>query len=153
MIGLRKIQELSPDVITLDIEMPGMDGLTFLEKLMKSTPLPVVMVSAYTEAGSETALRVLNWGGGCCREARYEVRQGLTAVSELIIEKVKAASQARVDTPATRFFSRGRHPETCHSVSGTAFENRSIIRSPAHRHRRLNRGATGIAADTEDFAA
>lgn len=105
MIGLRKIQELSPDVITLDIEMPGMDGLTFLEKLMKSTPLPVVMVSAYTEAGSEKALRSLELGAvDVVEKPRYEVRQGLTAVSELIIDKVKAASQARVDTPATRFF-------------------------------------------------
>ena len=105
MIGLRKIRQLSPDVITLDIEMPGMDGLTFLEKLMKSTPLPVVMVSAYTEAGSETALRSFELGAvDDVEKPRYEVRQGLTAASELIIEKVKAASQARVDTPATRFF-------------------------------------------------
>ena len=105
MIGLRKIRELSPDVVTLDIEMPGMDGLTFLEKLMKSTPLPVVMVSAYTEEGSEMALRSFELGAvDVVENPRHEVRQGLTAVSELIIEKVKAASQARVDTPATRYF-------------------------------------------------
>ena len=59
MVGLRKIESLQPDVITLDVEMPGMDGLTFLEKLMKSDPLPVVMVSAYTESGSSAALRAL----------------------------------------------------------------------------------------------
>ena len=57
MVGLRKIESLQPDVITLDVEMPGMDGLTFLEKLMKSDPLPVVMVSAYTESVSSAALR------------------------------------------------------------------------------------------------
>ena len=57
MVGLRKIESLQPDVITLDVEMPGMDGLTFLEKLMKSDPLPVVMVSAHTESGSGAALR------------------------------------------------------------------------------------------------
>ena len=60
MVGLRKIESLQPDVITLDVEMPGMDGLTFLEKLMKSDPLPVVMVSAYTESGSSAALRALD---------------------------------------------------------------------------------------------
>ena len=88
MIGLRKIQELSPDVITLDIEMPGMDGLTFLEKLMKSTPLPVVMVSAYTLIDIGRGRRRCELGaGGVVEKPRYEVRQGLTAVSELIIEK------------------------------------------------------------------
>ena len=62
LIGLRKISELQPDVLTLDVEMPKMDGLTFLERLMKSNPMPVVMVSAYTKEGSETALRSLELG-------------------------------------------------------------------------------------------
>ena len=97
MIGLRKIQELSPDVITLDIEMPGMDGLTFLEKLMKSTPLPVVMVSAYTEAGSEKALRSLELGAvDVVEKPRYEVRQGLTAVSEEQRANLEASADQRL---------------------------------------------------------
>ena len=130
MIGLRKIQELSPDVITLDIEMPGMDGLTFLEKLMKSTPLPVVMVSAYTEAGSETALRSFELGAvDVVEKPRYEVRQGLTAVSELIIDKVKAASQARVDTPATRFFRE----DTLRPVTVSQEQRSKIEASSDHR--------------------
>ena len=48
LIGLRKIGECSPDVLTLDVEMPKMNGLTFLERLMSSRPMPVVMASAYT---------------------------------------------------------------------------------------------------------
>ena len=57
-----RIAELSPDVITLDLEMPGMDGLSFLEKLMKYKPMPVVVVSSLTPKNSETALRALELG-------------------------------------------------------------------------------------------
>jgi two-component system chemotaxis response regulator CheB len=53
------IRELDPDVITLDVEMPRMDGLDFLEKLMRLRPMPVVMVSTLTERGAETTLRAL----------------------------------------------------------------------------------------------
>ena len=111
MIGLRKIESLKPDVITLDVEMPGMDGLTFLEKLMKSDPLPVVMVSAYTESGSSAALRALDLGAiDVVEKPRMEVRDGLSRLAELIVDKVRAASYAKVATPAERFFD-GRSAE------------------------------------------
>ena len=58
----QKIKELNPDVITLDVEMPKMDGLVFLEKLMRLRPMPVVMVSSLTDAGCETTLRALELG-------------------------------------------------------------------------------------------
>src|SRR5664279_4050042 len=57
-----KIQRLKPDVVTLDVEMPRMDGLTFLEKLMRAHPMPVVMVSSLTERGCETTLRAMELG-------------------------------------------------------------------------------------------
>src|SRR5579871_1855209 len=57
-----KIKTLQPDVVTLDVEMPRMDGLTFLEKLMAAHPLPVVMVSALTQAGHDVTLRALELG-------------------------------------------------------------------------------------------
>ena len=62
LIALRKLEELKPDVLSLDVQMPRMDGLTFLERLMKSNPMPVVMVSALTTKGSEEALRSLELG-------------------------------------------------------------------------------------------
>ena len=97
MIGLRKIEAFAPDVLTLDVEMPGMDGLTFLKKLMKSNPMPVVMVSAYTEVGSEAAIRSLELGAvDVVEKPRYEVREGLSNLSELIIDKVKGAALAQV---------------------------------------------------------
>ena len=57
-----KIKQLNPDVITLDIEMPRMDGLTFLENLMRLRPMPVVMVSSLTQRGADVTLRALELG-------------------------------------------------------------------------------------------
>src|SRR5579862_3490974 len=57
-----KIKSLHPDVLTLDIEMPRMDGLTFLEKLMRGHPMPVIMISSLTEKGADTTLRALSLG-------------------------------------------------------------------------------------------
>src|ERR1700761_3715916 len=61
-MAARKIQEEIPDVITLDVEMPRMDGITFLRKLMSQRPIPVVMCSSLTESGSETLLQALEAG-------------------------------------------------------------------------------------------
>ncbi|MED5407222.1 MAG: chemotaxis response regulator protein-glutamate methylesterase [Pseudomonadota bacterium] len=103
LIGLRKISELQPDVLTLDVEMPKMDGLTFLERLMKSNPMPVVMVSAYTKEGSETALRSLELGAlEIIEKPRLEVREGLNELASSITDKVKAAAGARVRSPRER---------------------------------------------------
>ena len=61
-IAANKINKFQPDVITLDIEMPRMDGLTFLSKLMIASPLPVIMVSSFTEKGAKETLRALELG-------------------------------------------------------------------------------------------
>ena len=61
-VAARRIREEVPDVITLDVEMPRMDGITFLRKLMAQCPVPVVMCSSLTEAGSETLLQALEAG-------------------------------------------------------------------------------------------
>src|SRR5208283_4645766 len=57
-----RMREVVPDVITLDVEMPRMDGITFLQKLMSQHPLPVVMCSSLTENGSETTFKALEYG-------------------------------------------------------------------------------------------
>ena len=65
-----KMKTLHPDVLTLDVEMPKMDGLTFLQKLMSARPMPVVMVSSLTEQGAATTMQALESGGGrFCYEA------------------------------------------------------------------------------------
>ena len=60
--GLEKVKKLDPDLITLDVEMPRLDGLGMLERLMKTTPKPVLMVSSLTSEGAESTLRALELG-------------------------------------------------------------------------------------------
>jgi two-component system chemotaxis response regulator CheB len=90
-----KIAQLRPDVITLDIEMPRMDGLTFLEKLMAHHPLPVVVVSSLTPASSAMALRALALGavGVVCKpSSQFSVQE----VANDVVQQVRAAAHARV---------------------------------------------------------
>ena len=92
----------NPDVMTLDVEMPRMDGLEFLERLMRLRPMPVVMVSSLTERGSEAALRALELGAiDFVTKPRLGIRDGLLSYTELIAGKIRAAAQARIQ-PARR---------------------------------------------------
>jgi two-component system, chemotaxis family, protein-glutamate methylesterase/glutaminase len=96
-IAREKIKALQPDVLTLDVEMPRMDGLTFLEKLMKGHPMPVVMVSSLTEKGCDTTLRALSLGAvDFITKPKLDVKSGTLELAEEIIAKVKAAASARV---------------------------------------------------------
>jgi two-component system, chemotaxis family, protein-glutamate methylesterase/glutaminase len=104
-IAREKIKALSPDVLTLDIEMPRMDGLTFLEKLMRGHPMPVVMISSLTERGAETTLRALSLGAvDYVSKPKLDVSNGTIEQTSEIIAKVKAAAKVKVrgaTTPAT----------------------------------------------------
>jgi len=96
-IARQKIKDLNPDVLTLDVEMPKMDGLTFLEKLMAGHPMPVVMVSSLTQEGCETTLRALELGAvDFVRKPTLDIRQGLEEQAQELIHKVKAAAQSTV---------------------------------------------------------
>jgi two-component system chemotaxis response regulator CheB len=96
-IAREKIKTLNPDVLTLDVEMPKMDGLTFLEKLIRGHPMPVVMVSSLTEAGCETTLRALELGAvDFITKPKIDLREGMEEVAQDLIAKVKAAAAARV---------------------------------------------------------
>lgn len=91
------VKQHSPDVITLDIEMPRMDGLTFLEKLMAARPTPVVMISSLTEAGAEATLRALELGAvDFVAKPKLGIREGMHAYAEEILEKIRAAGRARL---------------------------------------------------------
>ncbi|RXR06644.1 protein-glutamate methylesterase/protein-glutamine glutaminase [Pseudoxanthomonas composti] len=91
------IKRLNPDVITLDVEMPRMDGVTFLQNLMRLRPMPVVMISSLTEQGADITLQALALGAvDFITKPKLGVSQGLEAYSEEIIAKVKAAAKARV---------------------------------------------------------
>ncbi|MFP4476030.1 MAG: chemotaxis response regulator protein-glutamate methylesterase [Desulfatibacillaceae bacterium] len=97
-----KLRTLIPDVITLDIEMPRMDGLTFLRKLMDQHPMPVVICSSVAEANSENALRALDYGAvEIISKPRIGTKQYLEESRTLICDAVKAAAKARVRKPTT----------------------------------------------------
>ncbi len=96
-IAREMIKALNPDVLTLDVEMPKMDGLAFLEKLMRGHPMPVVMVSSLTEAGCQTTLRALELGAvDFITKPKIDIREGMDEIAQDLITKVKAAAQARV---------------------------------------------------------
>lgn len=91
------VKAFSPDVITLDIEMPRMDGLAFLEKLMHARPTPVIMISTLTEAGAEATLRALELGAvDFIPKPKLGITNGIREYAELILEKIRAAAQVRV---------------------------------------------------------
>jgi len=93
-----KIPILKPDVLTLDVEMPRMDGLEFLEKLMQAHPMPVVMVSSLTEKDCDTTVRALELGAvDYVTKPRLDLRLGTLEHAEELVSKVKAAAQARVN--------------------------------------------------------
>lgn len=92
-----KIKALEPDVLTLDIEMPRMDGLTFLEKLMKARPMPVIMVSSQTKAQCDITIRALEIGAvDFVQKPSVVTSSALEIEAAKIIEKVKAAGRARI---------------------------------------------------------
>jgi len=99
----QKIISLQPDVITLDVEMPRMDGLTFLEKLMAAKPMPVVMVSSLTQSGAEVTLRALELGAvDFFAKPTMDTLTGVGNGAKEIVAKVKAAARASVRLPAQR---------------------------------------------------
>jgi len=101
-IAREKIKRLSPDMLTLDVEMPRMDGLTFLRNLMRLRPMPVLMVSSLTEAGAAVTLDALALGAvDFVAKPRIDIARGLAGYGELLVEKVKLAARARVGRIAT----------------------------------------------------
>lgn len=92
-----KIKKLNPDVLTLDVEMPKMDGVTFLGNLMRLRPMPVVMVSTLTEQGADVTLRALENGAvDFVAKPRLDVAEGLRGYAQEITGKVRMAAAARV---------------------------------------------------------
>ena len=96
-VAARRLEDEVPDVITLDVEMPRMDGITFLRKLMEQRPIPVVMCSSLTEEGSETLMLALEAGAvDVILKPRVDVTDFLKESETRIQDVVKAAAQARL---------------------------------------------------------
>ncbi len=97
LVARELIRQTNPDVLTLDVEMPKMDGLDFLERLMRLRPMPVVMVSSLTERGSETTLRALELGAvDFVAKPKISIQSGMRDYADLIADKLRTAARARV---------------------------------------------------------
>jgi len=121
------IKRHEPDVLTLDVEMPRMDGLDFLERLMRLRPMPVVMVSSLTERGGEITLRALELGAvDFVSKPRLGIRGGMLEYAETIADKIRAAARARV-RPAGRAVTL---PSAGGAQAGSALFN-STLSNPA----------------------
>ncbi len=98
-----KLQSLAPDVLVLDVEMPRMDGISFLKKLMAEHPLPVVMCSTLTEAGCETTMQALSAGAvGFVTKPKLGLKTFLEDRSNGLVEAVKAAARANLRAAAAQ---------------------------------------------------
>lgn len=97
LVAREMIRAMNPDVLTLDVEMPRMDGLDFLERLMRLRPTPVVMVSTLTQRGAETTLRALELGAiDFVAKPKIGIASGLADLAQDICEKIRVASRARM---------------------------------------------------------
>ena len=150
LIAREMIRELNPDVLTLDIEMPKMDGIEFLGRLMRLRPMPVLMISTLTERGAEVTMRALELGAvDFVAKPRSGVVDGINDLASQIVDKVLVAAQAHVrrstapsasgnasTTPQTRNASIGRvstEKLICigASTGGTEAIKEILVRMPA----------------------
>jgi two-component system chemotaxis response regulator CheB len=93
-----KIKKLNPDVLTLDIEMPKMDGLSFLEKIMSLRPMPVIMASSLTQRGADATIRALEIGAfdTIAKPATHQTRNNLSLLKNELVSKIRAAAEANM---------------------------------------------------------
>ena len=131
-----KIKQLNPDVITLDVEMPRMDGITFLENLMRLRPMPVVMVSSLTQKGADVTLRALELGAiDFVTKPKIDVAGSLANYAEELIAKVKVAAGARVNARSSTARKapvvHALHPEQRHSADAVlpASNGKRVLRT------------------------
>ncbi|MBL3529054.1 MAG: chemotaxis response regulator protein-glutamate methylesterase [gamma proteobacterium endosymbiont of Lamellibrachia anaximandri] len=141
-VAREKIKKLNPDVLTLDVEMPRMDGVTFLGNLMRLRPMPVVMVSTLTEQGADVTLRALEAGAvDFVSKPKLDVAHELPEYSEEIIGKVKTAAKARVRALERRAANKTSVTE---KLSADAVLSKPVIK----KHFRTTDRIIGIGSST-----
>jgi len=115
------IKQFNPDVLTLDVEMPRMDGLDFLERLMRLRPMPVIMVSSLTSRGSEITLNALELGAvDFVTKPEMGLKDGMMQYAEIIAEKIRMASSVQVNR-------RDRHAGTPKVITSPLVGSEKII--------------------------
>lgn len=149
-IARDKILRLKPDVITLDVEMPLMNGITFLKRIMHYKPLPVVMISSYTRRNCELTVEALASGAVDFVSKPFDnFTEGMAVLKDEIIAKIKAAAHCRVKRPSTASLvpiypsiSSQDFPEDRIIVIGASTGGTQAIREILHR---MPKGISGIA--------
>ncbi|MCP4311672.1 MAG: chemotaxis response regulator protein-glutamate methylesterase [Bacteroidetes bacterium] len=127
-IAAKKIGNEIPDVITLDVEMPRMDGLSFLKKIMSQHPIPVVIISSLTEKGTETGIRALEYGASeIITKPKMDIKGFFTESSIQICDAIKAASCVKLNRK--QFKQVSVKPKFSASVVVPEVRNRSMIKT------------------------
>jgi two-component system chemotaxis response regulator CheB len=125
----KKIADEVPDVITLDVEMPKMDGLTFLKKIMSQHPIPVVIISSLTEKGTETAMKALEYGAvDIITKPQMNTKEFIEESKIRICDAVKAAAKARVHRKSVKP-SMQVEPKYSADAILSASKNQSLIKT------------------------
>jgi two-component system chemotaxis response regulator CheB len=142
LIARDMIKQLNPDVLTLDIEMPHMDGITFLKNLMRLRPTPVVMISTLTEKGAEVTLQALALGAvDFVAKPKVDVINTLNSYADEIIAKVKMASRVNVRNLDNQAL---KAKETEKSIGDASFKTDPLKKSSASAGNKI----IGIGAST-----
>lgn len=124
LIAREMIRELNPDVLTLDIEMPKMDGIDFLGRLMRLRPMPVVMISTLTERGAEVTMRALELGAvDFVAKPRIGLVDGIKDLAGQIVEKVRIAASAHIQ----------RAPAVPSVAAGDGVSRPAVVHAPLGR--------------------
>lgn len=128
LVAREMIRELNPDVITLDVEMPRMDGIDFLGRLMRLRPMPVVMISTLTERGAEVTMKALELGAvDFVAKPRVGLASGLNDLAAQIVDKIRVAAVAHVRRAPAKEVAAPGNPGTAggaSAVSSTALLGR-----------------------------
>jgi len=125
-IAREKIKTLAPDVLTLDVEMPRMDGITFLRNLMRLRPMPVIMISTLTEAGAAITLEALDIGAfDFLPKPRDNLGKGLVEYQEEIANKIRAAARANLTQLEKRSERSSQKPVTKPATRSAEYVPRS----------------------------
>jgi two-component system chemotaxis response regulator CheB len=132
------VRDLKPDVITLDVEMPKMSGLEFLDKLMRARPMPVLMISSFTERGSEVTFRALELGAVDFVTKPKLNEQTPDDYGRMIAEKIRAAKSARLKAPR-------RSPEEGGAAEASAAP---VVKRPVPRGVKTSERLIAVGAST-----
>jgi two-component system chemotaxis response regulator CheB len=155
--ALLQVEKTQPDVVTLDVEMPEMDGLSALRHIMARYPRPVIMLSSLTQAGAVTTIRALTIGAvDFVAKPSGSISLDFHRVREEVIEKIRTATQARIHAPAPqsaavpvppRAATLPSAPRVPFATKGTAFDSLVVIGTSTGGPRALSTVVPGLSDD------